>query len=372
MPARPSIVIAAGGTGGHIFPGLALASALRSARPDCAITFLGTPRGLEGRLIPQAGHPLELVDMVPFAGRSRAVFPAALVRASVQANRVLRRVGADVAVSMGGYPGIPAISGAWLGRIPSLIHESGAIPGKANLLAARMTANVAVAFESAAPAFRGRKVRVVGMPLDAEVTTLDRAARRAEARASLGLPTDAFVVFITGGSQGAASLNAAAVGLGRRWAGDGGMKVVLKTGRAHHEAMEREISEAGAGDVVKPVSFFERITDAYAAADVTVSRAGAGTVAELAAVGMPSILVPYPFASDDHQTVNARSLADVGGADMVADADATADNLGPKLEALRADRDRLAAMGDKARAVGRPGAAAELAQWVLELAGVGG
>lgn len=347
-----------------------MAKAIQAHAPEAAITFLGTPRGLEGRLIPEAGFPLEMVDMVPFAGRSRAVFPAALTKASIQANRILRRVGAHVAVSMGGYPGIPAISGAWLGRLPSLIHESGAIPGKANLLAARLTANVAVAFESAAPAFRGRRVRVVGMPLDSEVTGLNRQEARAKARAGLGVAEDTFVVFVTGGSQGAASLNSAAVGLGRRWAQDSSVCIILKTGRAHHDAMAAEIATAGAGAVVRPVSFFEHITDAYAAADLTISRAGAGTVTELAAVGMPSILVPYPHAADDHQTVNARSLADVGGAMLVADVDATADNLGPMIEALRLEPKRLQALGERARQAARPDAATELAQWVLDLAQV--
>lgn len=372
MPAHPSIVIAAGGTGGHIFPGLALARELRSIDPEARITFIGTPRGLEGRLIPEAGFALELVDMVPFTGRSRAVFPVALVRSAFQANRVLRQVSADVAVSMGGYPGIPAVSGAWLGRLPSLIHESGAIPGRANLLAARLTRNVGVAFESAVASFSRSDVRVVGMPLDAEVAALDRSAERDRARSALGLDRDSFVVFITGGSQGAASLNAAAVDLGRRWAGRDGFKILLKTGRAHHDEMVERIEAAGAAEVVIPVAFFDRMTDPYAAADLTVSRAGASSVAEIAAIGVPSILVPYPHASDDHQTVNARALSDTGGAELVPDGEATGDRLGPLIEDLAARPDRLAALAEAARRVGRPGAARELAEWVLDLAGVKG
>lgn len=368
MTGPRSIVIAAGGTGGHIFPGLAVARSLVRLAPDSRVAFLGTPRGLEGRLIPEAGFPLETVDMVPFSGKDRLRFPFALVKASVQAARVLQRLKADVAVSMGGYPGIPAISGAWLSRTPSVIHESGAVPGRANLLAARLTKNVAVAFESALSQLPA--ARVVGMPLDEEVVHLDRFQRRAEARASLDLDPSAFVVFVTGGSQGAASLNRAALQLGQRWASQSDKRIILKTGRAHHDEIVGELSRNGADRVVKPVSFFERITDAYAAADVVVSRAGAGSVAELAAVGMPSILVPYPFAPDDHQTVNARALVDQGGALLVRDHEVSADTLGPILESWSSDRSQLEAMGQAARSVGRPGAADEMARWVLSLADV--
>ena len=368
--AAPSIVIAAGGTGGHIYPGLALAAALRRRAPDARITFVGTERGLEGRLIPEQGYPVRFTAMVPFTGKGKVVLPAALTRAAFQSNRILRDEQADVAVGMGGYASIPLIAGAWLGRMPSLIHESGAIPGRANLVAARLTRNIGVAFAEAAASFpSSRDVRVVGMPLDTEVTSLDRAARRSDARRAFGLPADAFVVFVTGGSQGAASLNAAAVGLGARWAGRDDVRVVLKTGRAHHEAIEAEIRAAGADSVVMPVSFFERITDAYAAADACISRAGAGTVAELAAVGLPSFLVPYPHAPGDHQAINARALVDAGGAVLVRDHDATPDVLGPLVEALIDSPDELAEMAGKARLAGRPEAADDLAQWVLDLAG---
>ena len=367
--AEPSIVIAAGGTGGHIYPGLALASAIRRQVPDARVTFVGTERGLEGRLIPEQGYPLRFTAMVPFTGKGKVTLPAALVRAAFQSNAILRSVGADVAVGMGGYASIPLIAGAWLGRVPSLIHESGAIPGRANLVAARLTKHIGVAFEEAAPTFpKGRDVRVVGMPLDRGITSLDRAARRDEARAALGLPLDAFVVFVTGGSQGAASLNAAAVGLGARWAGRDDVRVVLKTGRAHHDQIQADIDAAGGAGVVLPVSFFERIEDAYAAADLCISRAGAGTVAELAAVGLPSILVPYPHAPGDHQAINAGGLVRAGGAVLVRDHDATADVLGPMVEELIAAPDSLADMAERARLAGRPDAADDLARWVLDLA----
>ncbi|MDQ1404137.1 MAG: UDP-N-acetylglucosamine--N-acetylmuramyl-(pentapeptide) pyrophosphoryl-undecaprenol [Actinomycetota bacterium] len=365
-------MIAAGGTGGHIYPGLALASAIRRQRPNAAITFVGTKRGLEQRIVPAEGYPLALVGMVPFTGRYRAIFPAALLRAGVQANRVLRHEQASVAVGMGGYASAPLILGAWMGRVPSLVHESGAIPGKANLLTARLATEIALAYEEARSAFpRGERARVVGMPLDETKTTLDRHARRPAARRALGLPADAFVVFVTGGSQGAASLNNAAVGLGARWRERDDLRVLLKAGATHVEQVEKELAANGGAAAVRCVSYIEHIEDAYAAADLAISRAGAGSVAEVAVIGLPTIFVPYPFATDDHQTINAKGLVEAGGALLVNDADATADHLGPIIERLAADPDELTRMETAARAVARPRAADDLAAMVLELAGEG-
>jgi UDP-N-acetylglucosamine--N-acetylmuramyl-(pentapeptide) pyrophosphoryl-undecaprenol N-acetylglucosamine transferase len=365
----PSVVIAAGGTGGHIYPGLALAAAIRRQRPEAAITFVGTTRGLEQRLIPAEGYPLSFVAMVPFSGRNRAIFPMALMRAGLQSNRILRREQADVAVGMGGYASAPLILGAWLGRVPSLVHESGAIPGKANLVTARLATEIALAYEEARSAFPGgARARVVGMPLEESKTTLDRAARRQPARRVLELPDDAFVVFITGGSQGASSLNAAAVGLGQRWRGRDDLRVLLKTGAAHVEQVEKDLAANGGAAAVRCVSYIDHIEDAYAAADLAISRAGAGSVAEMAVTGLPAIFVPYPHATDDHQTINAQGLVAAGGALVVKDAEADADHLGPIIERLAGDRPELERMSTAARSAARPHAADDLAAMALTLA----
>ncbi len=366
--AAPSILIAAGGTGGHIFPGLALAAALQRQEPSARIAFVGTPRGLEGRIIPDAGYPLHLLDMVPFAGARRALVPAAFTRATWQARKLLRSEGAAVAVGMGGYASIPLVAGARLAGVPSLVHESGAIPGRANLLAARFTTNVALAFERAAASFRGA-TRVVGMPLSADIEHFDRDAVRSEARASFGLSDDAEVVLVVGGSQGATTLNRAAVRLAALWRDRPRRRILLKTGVTDLAGIQADLAAAGASDVVHAVSFFERMAYAYAAADLAVTRAGAGTVSELGATGLPAVLVPYPYAPHDHQAVNASVLVDVGAAVMVRNPEATADNLAPLLEELFADPDRRARMGKAGRSVSRPHAADDLASWVLELAG---
>jgi len=365
-----SVVIAAGGTGGHIYPGLAVADAVRRLEPDVSVTFVGTPRGLEGRLIPEAGWPLRLVDMTPFVGWRKATVPLALVRSSLQSRRILRETEADVAVGMGGYASIPLIVGARLAGVPSVIHESGAIPGRANMVAARITGNVALAWETAAARFPASlHPRLVGMPLNPEIAGFDRAAVRDEAREALGVPPDVTLVVVSGGSQGAASLNRLAIDLAERWRDRGDVRILLKPGRAHIDAVQAELDRTGGSKVCEAVAYFDRMDHAYGAADVAVMRAGAGTVAELAVCGVPSILVPYPFASDDHQTVNAGVLADVGGAIMVRDVDATADQVGPMIERLLAEPEELERMSGAARAAARPRAAEEMAAWVLELAG---
>ena len=337
-----NIVVAAGGTGGHIYPGLATANAIRALRPDANVTFIGTPRGLEQRLIPPAGFDLELVNMVPWRGaRYAPQFLLATARATAQ---VLRRLRADAVVAMGGYPSLPTVIGARMRRIPVVIHESGATAGRANRLAARFTPNIAVSFASAT--FPGRSPRVTGMPLNPENLTGNPAA----------YPKP--MVFITGGSQGSARLNELAVGLAQRWAGSN-RHIVLKTGKDNH---------VDSGGVLHAYDYLDSIGDAYASADVVVTRAGASTVAELAVWGLPSVLVPYPYALDNDQDYNAAVLADVGGAVVVKDADATADVVGPIVEDLLADSAKLAAMRAGAHSVGHVDAAETLAQWVLDLA----
>jgi UDP-N-acetylglucosamine--N-acetylmuramyl-(pentapeptide) pyrophosphoryl-undecaprenol N-acetylglucosamine transferase len=279
----------------------------------------------------------------------------------------LKREAASVAVGMGGYASIPLVAGARFSGVPALVHESGAIPGRANLLAARFTTNVALAFERAARSFPG-PTRVVGMPLSSEIEHFDRAALQPAARAAFDLPPNAEVLLVIGGSQGATTLNRAAVGLAASWRERPNRFILLKTGAADLAGIQADLQAAGASQVVRAVSFFERMDYAYAAADLALTRAGAGTVAELGATGLPAVLVPYPYAPHDHQAVNASVLVDVGAALMVRNPSATAEQLAPALDELFADPERRAAMGVAGHSVARPHAADELASWVLELA----
>lgn len=363
-----SVVIAAGGTGGHIFPGLALADAIKRSAPQSHISFVGTKRGLESRLVVDAGYPLDLVDMVPMIRDQLVRFPFALVRSVVQSRRILRERGANVAVGMGGYSSAPLMIAARIARIPSLIHESGAIPGRANLFAARFTDNVAVSFANAAKSFK--RARVVGMPISADISHSFDPAERAVNRATFDVPHGASVVLVIGGSQGATTLNRAAIGLAKRWITREDLFIILKTGKAHLGDIAREIDALGAGGRIRCVSFIEKMSEAYGAADVAVCRAGAGTIAELAAVGLPAVLIPYPHAPYDHQAVNASVLVDTGGAEMVRDQEATPDRLGAIIEEMLSDPEALMARRESLRSVARPQAADDLARWVLELGGM--
>ncbi len=365
----PSIVIAAGGTGGHIFPGLAVADAIRRIEPGASVSFVGTRRGLERTLVPRAGYELELVDMVPFAGRAAALLPVALVRATAQARRILRRRQADVVVGMGAYLSVPVVAAARLAGVPSLVHESGAVPGRANLVAARLTDNVAVAFAEAAEAFpRSAAVRAVGMPLGPELVGFERAALRPGARNAYDLDESTLFILVNGGSQGASSLNRLAIGLANRWHDRHDVRIMLKAGARDHETTEAALRGSPGAHLVELTRFIERMDHAYAAADVAVCRPGAGTVAELAVVGLPAVLVPYPHAPFDHQARNAAALVEAGAALMVRDHEATPAVVGPLLEALLDDRTRLEHMRARLAGLAHPGAADELAAWALRLA----
>ncbi|MFF3974529.1 undecaprenyldiphospho-muramoylpentapeptide beta-N-acetylglucosaminyltransferase [Streptomyces rubiginosohelvolus] len=368
-----SVVIGAGGTGGHIYPGLALAEALRRADPDAVISFIGTERGLETTLIPAAGYRLHTVDMIPFdpaLGAKRFLLPAALLRSGAQARSVLRTQKAQVVVGMGGYPSAPAIVGAKMAGLPSVIHESNAVPGRANQFAARLTEHLTVAFDgSRAHLSGGERARTVGMPIAASLAALDRPALGEEARRAFGIPEGARVVLFNGGSLGAARLTAAAVGLAARWRGRGDVHLLVKTGPAALAETRQKLIDAGAGPVAQAVPYLDRMDLAYAVADLVVCRAGSATIAELATTGVPAVLVPYPHAPGDHQTHNARVLSDAGAAHLVPDAETTADRLAEIVDPLLADPARLAAMGRAADPGHHARAADLLAETVIRLAG---
>ncbi|MEU9708991.1 UDP-N-acetylglucosamine--N-acetylmuramyl-(pentapeptide) pyrophosphoryl-undecaprenol N-acetylglucosamine transferase [Streptomyces sp. NPDC047967] len=407
-----SVVIGAGGTGGHIYPGLALAEALRRADPDAVISFIGTERGLETTLIPAAGHRLHTVDMIPFdpaLGAKRFLLPAALLRSGAQARSILRAQQAQVVVGMGGYPSAPAIVGAKMAGLPSVIHESNAVPGRANQFAARLTEHLTVAFDgSRAHLSGGERARTVGMPIAASLAALDRPALRQEARRAFGIPEGARVVLFNGGSLGAARLTAAAVGLAARWRGREDVHLLIKTGPAALADTRRKLTDAGAGaagpphgggghahgaghphggaghtygsghphgsgagagPVAQAVPYLDRMDLAYAVADLVVCRAGSATIAELATTGVPAVLVPYPHAPGDHQTHNARVLSDAGAACLLPDAETTAARLAELIDPLLADPARLAVMGRAADPGHHARAADLLAETVIRLAG---
>ncbi|HEY0890146.1 MAG TPA: undecaprenyldiphospho-muramoylpentapeptide beta-N-acetylglucosaminyltransferase [Nocardioides sp.] len=351
------VLLAGGGTAGHTSPLLATADALRRLDPAVEVTCLGTPRGLETTVVPAAGYPLELVPPVPLPrslGGELFKVPGRL-RAAVKAtHEVFERVRPDVVVGYGGYVSVPAYLAARSRKVPVVVHEQNALPGIANKLGARVATRVAVSF----PDTPLPKAEYVGLPVRPMIATLDRAALRAEARAFFGLDPDRPTLVVTGGSQGARRLNeAVTTAAGALVAA--GMQVL------HVVGPKNDLPPAAPGYV--PVGFVDRMDYALAAADLMVCRAGANSVVEAAAVGVPAVFVPLPIGNGE-QEHNARPVVDAGGALLVADAAFTAEWVTGTLPALATDEARLAAMGSAAAALVPRDAAERLARIVLETA----
>ena len=367
------IVIAAGGTAGHVYPGIALADALRRAEPDARVTFVGTPRGIEKDAVPGAGYPLEMIDVIPWSrtlGAKRFLAPPSAALATARARALLGRIAPDVVVGMGGYASLPVVLAARSRRLPAVLHEQNAIPGVANVVGSRSARRIAVTFPETRKLFpRGIEVRVLGNPLRERIATLDRAATRLEAIGALALDASRRTLLVMGGSLGAARLNDAVVGLAERWRDRADLQVFVSAGSLHGEALRERLDEAAGGHalLIRCVDYLDKVEHAYAAADVALCRAGAATVMELAAVGLPSVLVPYPYARANHQEANARALAREGGAEVVLDREATAESLAPALERLLDDEAAREKMAAGARDFAKPSAAGDLATWVLEL-----
>ncbi len=342
-----SVLLAGGGTTGHVAPLLALADCLRRRDPGTRLTALGTAEGLEARLVPEAGLPLEVVPRVPFPRRPSADLgrlPGRLRAAVHAARRAILESRADVVVGFGGYVSTPAYLAARRLAVPIVVHEANSRPGLANRLGARLSPYVACAF----PGTPLRGARVLGMPLRRRITTLDRAALRGEALAAFGLLPGRPTLFVTGGSLGAQRLNTT-FGAASPDLRAAGVQVVHAAGRG------KEV-DVGGGDhpgdgpyVVR--EYLDRMELAYAVADLVVCRAGASTVSEVTALGLPAAYVPLPIGNGE-QRLNAQPVADAGGGLVVEDAACTPDWVRSTLLPLLLDPRRLDDMGRAAAAFG--------------------
>jgi UDP-N-acetylglucosamine--N-acetylmuramyl-(pentapeptide) pyrophosphoryl-undecaprenol N-acetylglucosamine transferase len=355
---RP-ILIMAGGTGGHVFPGLALARLLREQSLE--VLWLGTARGLEARVIPAEGIPLERLSVAGLRGKGALSWLAApfrLTLALLQALRVMRRYRPLVVVGLGGFVSGPGGLAAWLTRHPLLIHEQNAIAGFTNRVLAHLARVVLEAF----PGSFGRDVhaRVIGNPVRRDISALPPPAVRFAGRVG---PIRLLVI---GGSQGAARLNAVVPFALKRLSAWLTFDVRHQAGERWVEAGRASYAQAGVRADVRP--FIEDMSEAYAWADLVVCRAGALTVSELAAVGVGAILVPFPGAVDDHQAYNAQYLVRADAAALIADRELTEERLAAELQRLCAGRGKLLAMAERARLLAKPRAADELAASCLALA----
>lgn len=364
---RISVVLAGGGTAGHVEPAMAVADALTALDPGIRITALGTARGLETRLVPERGYALELVTPVPLPRKVNADLlrlPGRVIRSIRETRAVLDAVGADVVIGFGGYVSVPAYlaaRGGLAGRrqIPVVVHEANARAGMANRLGARRACRVL----AAVPDSGLRNAEVVGMPLRASITALDRAALRSEARAHFGFTDDARVLLVFGGSQGAVSINRAVSGAASSLAAAG-----ISVLHAHGPKNTLELpSPASAGAPYIAVPYLSRMDLAYAAADLAICRSGAMTVAEVSAVGLPAVYVPLPIGNGE-QRLNALPVVEAGGGLLVADAELTPEFVADVVVPLLADGPRLAAMTAAAGRVGHRDAARRVAEIVLDVA----
>lgn len=348
-----SVLLAGGGSAGHVSPLLATADALTRRHPEVRVAALGTERGLEARLVPARGIALHVIPRVPMPRRPDTAalrFPAALRAAVAAAGAVIDETGAQVVVGFGGYVSSPAYLAARRRGIPIVVHEGNARPGFANRLGARLTRHVATTFAST----RLPHAQCLGMPLRREITTLDRAARRAEARAFFDLAPEATTLLVTGGSLGAQRFNESIAASARTLAAVG-VQVV------HIAGPGKQVTTPAVGDggpsggaelPYRVLDYVDRMDLAYAAADLVVCRAGANTVCELTAVGLPAAYVPLPIGNGE-QRLNAAGVVAAGGGLLVDDAECTPAWVDGVLVPLVRDRDRLAAMSAAAAGVGR-------------------
>lgn len=356
-----TVLIAGGGTGGHVFPMIAVGDAVRAADPDARVVYVGTARGIEVRVMGERGDQLELLRVLPLRGGGLSGFlrgAACAGRVLPEARRLVERLDARVVLSLGGYAGGPVSLAARSLGVPVAILEPNSVLGLSNRLLSPIVDRAYIAFPEAARALRASTVRHVGVPL-----------RRAFARAPYAPREGKLSLLVLGGSQGALALNDVvprAIAASRARGVD--VDVVHQTGRDREAAVRSLYAELGLSERARVVPFIDDVAAALAAADVVIARAGASTLAELCAVGRPSILIPYPFAADDHQMKNARSLERASAAVAIAQADATEVRLASEIARLAAAPALRARMADAAAALAAPDAAARVAHDLLELA----
>jgi len=359
MSSPVHIMIMAGGTGGHIFPALAVADTLR--QQGHRITWLGTRSGMESRLVVQAGYPMQYIRVQGLRGHSLMrwlLAPFKLLLALLQALRVVTRLHPNVVLGMGGFASGPGGLAAWLLRRPLVIHEQNAAPGLTNRLLAKLATTVLEAFPHSLP-----NAQQTGNPVRESIANLASPAERYTHR------HDAIRILVLGGSQGALVLNKIVPAALAQLCEQQSLQVWHQCGQRHLDATTK--AYVATNMIARVAAFIDDMAEAYAWADLVICRAGALTIAELAAAGVASLLVPFPYAVDDHQTKNARWLAESGAAILMPQSQCRAESLVETLQSLLASgRDGMLAMAGKARQLAQPEATTRVADYCLEVARV--
>ena len=355
------LLIAGGGTGGHLFPGVAIAEELKARDPDAVVRFVGTARGIEARVLPELGWDLTMIEVsglktVGLWGAVKGMLR--LPRALWQARRVVKDFKPDAVIGVGGYASGPVVLMARLGRRPTAICEQNSIPGFTNKLLGRVVRKVFLSFELSRKFFKANKVVMSGNPV-----RRDLAARLLDVASTAGArAADAPVsVLISGGSLGAVAVNELASQALIALARTRPIRIVHQTGVADEARIAARYREAGVAADVR--AFIKDMAAEYQQADLIVCRAGATTVAELAIASKAAIFIPYPHAADNHQELNAREMAEAGAAKMFKQSELTADKLAMAIGPLLADPETRVAMGAKMRELAHPRAAATIVDW---------
>ncbi len=363
------LLVTGGGTGGHIYPALAVVRAVERLVPGTEVLYLGTPDGLEAGIVPKEGLPFEAIPSRGMVGKGWLGTPGAALaalRGVRAAGRVIRRFRPDVVLGTGGYVSGPVALAARLARVPLVLHEQNAFPGVTNRLASRWASAVAVPYAEAVRHFpRGARVVLTGNPTRVEV--LETTAE--EARRVLGLAGGGLVVYLVGGSRGARVLNEAIVAALPGWVARGDVRAVFSTGERYYEETARALARAGLlsgdGGQVIVVPYLHRADAALALADVVVTRAGGTTLAEITAKGVPAVIVPSPNVTHNHQEYNARVLGKAGAAKVILEKDLDGRSLGDAVSEILSQPGLRERMRQASLGLGRPKAAADIARLVV-------
>jgi UDP-N-acetylglucosamine--N-acetylmuramyl-(pentapeptide) pyrophosphoryl-undecaprenol N-acetylglucosamine transferase len=363
------ILIAGGGTAGHVLPSIAVADRLREG--GASVEFVGSPEGQEASIVPAAGYRFHAVAATPFRREislRSAAAPFVALRSVARSRPIVR--GAAAVLGMGGYASVGPVVAARTLKVPAVLHEQNAIPGLANRLLARLATATALTFDDSRARFpRSVRTEVTGLPLRRDIRGVisRREELAAEARRTWDLEPGRTTVLVTGGSQGALHVDRTVAEAIPLLADRSDLQLVVLTGIAHEGVVARAANRE-MGLIVRTVPFLERMELALAVADLAIARAGANTIHELAASSIPSILVPYPHATDDHQEANARELERAGAADVYRDRDLTPEGLARRILSLVADRERRAVMAKAGAAWAKPDADERVADLVRDMA----
>ncbi len=356
-----SLLIAGGGTGGHLFPGIAVAEALLARFPASRVLFVNAGRPLERRILARGNWSYHAIKVEGIKGRGRLAQLRAATRlpgALGQAITIIRCHKPDVVLGVGGYSSGPVVMAAWLLGVPTALHEQNLLPGVTNKVLSRLVDRIYLSFEQSRQVFAPDKSLVTGNPVRAQIAA---AASKHSGRLREGPPN----LLVVGGSQGAHRINMAMVEGARQLAGIDGLRIVHQTGTADLEAVRRAYLKANLNFEAAP--FFDAMAERYLAAHLVICRAGASTVAELTALGKAALLIPFPHATDDHQTFNARSLESAGAAEVIAEKDLNGRDLAERITALLNNRSKLAGMAKAARAMANLRAAEDMVNDLLDL-----